>query len=540
MADLMEIVTSNPKALSTSRTQSKHSFSSSRSEPKASTAVHYLYPELARFLSTRGMVDLYDVVYPYVLKSASSSNNYLSPPALLALCETLPLPDPVKAALIAALRTHCVDEQMLVDMEERQLIPYFSPNMLPALTLLRAVVMAHAGYWHSGPISCPPGRHPMACAGFATDLTLLSEAQAQAVIAADDRAASTGEGLVYGQLLVLGYAEKHRLNHNSFDVGSANNTLALRRRAVAGYLHHTTGQDPLHDVFQIGRANANDLVLRGNLHLTTKAAGDGSSSRPSGGLCGPLSRFACRIVCDRLPPFAARCFAAGADESGELVLGGAAPKVPTSSPDWVTTCGLRLWRPDAHCWVEVSVGGLAISPRESLIQAGGPIPNPNMLFDGTAPGPDWRWNKLCNGCILDIAGTYVLYQSAAAMASTVFTKPAEVLHKLHELRPTCPVLLTGIKFSHQTAAERRVAQQRATEASGLSYVCQTGLPRIPIGAVPVFGGSAAEDHVRAMVYPACGHVHGYSTRLAETHRCPLCRQHGVLTDRRVVPLLCVH
>lgn len=511
-----------------------------RNEPKASTQVHYLYPKLAQFLSTRGMESIYDEIYPYVLNSMNSGNSYLSPPALLALCDTLPLPAPTKQALQFALRTHCVDEQLLVDLDEQQLLPYFRPDLLQALTMLRAAVLAHAGYWSANPIVCPPGTHPMAHAGLATDLTLIPEHQAHAVAAADCRAAATGEGLVYGQLMVLGYTEKHWVNRDSFDVGSANSSLLLRRRTVAGHLHHTASakHDPLRDVFQIGRADGNDLVLRGNLHFAApvSATASGGNTSASRGLCGPLSRFAARVVCDRLPPFAARVYAAGVDEQGELVLGGAAPRVPpavpasaataahqsgyphpqhftqythtqaqvpyatpTAAADWLTSCGMRLWRPDTRTWVEISVCGQAFFPRESLTRAGASMPPPAQLFDGSCPEPDWRWNKLCDGCILDLAGTYVLYQSAAAMACTVFTPPAEVLGKLHALRPSCPVLLQGVKFTHQTDAERMLAQLRAVEASGHSYVSRLRAPRIPIGAVAVGGGAQAEDAVRAMV-----------------------------------------
>jgi hypothetical protein len=55
--------------------------------------------------------------------------------------------------------------------------------------------------------------------------------------------------------------------------------------------------DPLKDVFQLGRAaySSNDFIVPGELHY-------GADSLPS----GPISRRACRIECERLPPF--RCF----------------------------------------------------------------------------------------------------------------------------------------------------------------------------------------------------------------------------------------
>lgn len=62
--------------------------------------------------------------------------------------------------------------------------------------------------------------------------------------------------------------------------------------------------DPSRDMFQIGRLDSNDFVVRGPLH------NDESAFMPT----GPVSRFACRIECERFPPF--RCFliAAGFNE----------------------------------------------------------------------------------------------------------------------------------------------------------------------------------------------------------------------------------
>lgn len=55
-------------------------------------------------------------------------------------------------------------------------------------------------------------------------------------------------------------------------------------------------------MFQVGRmlVAQNDFVVRGPLHMDSYGA-----------LCGPVSRYACRIECERLPPFRTFIYAAG-------------------------------------------------------------------------------------------------------------------------------------------------------------------------------------------------------------------------------------
>jgi hypothetical protein len=63
---------------------------------------------------------------------------------------------------------------------------------------------------------------------------------------------------------------------------------------------------PDRDVFQIGRAihSTNDWVLPGYIHL-----GD------DGFYCGPLGRWACRIECERTPPYRCFVFAGGFNDN---------------------------------------------------------------------------------------------------------------------------------------------------------------------------------------------------------------------------------
>lgn len=62
--------------------------------------------------------------------------------------------------------------------------------------------------------------------------------------------------------------------------------------------------DPTRDMFQLGRAvnGGNDFVVPGVLHVDDE-----------GCTTGPISRWACRIECERLPPFRSFVYACGFD-----------------------------------------------------------------------------------------------------------------------------------------------------------------------------------------------------------------------------------
>ncbi len=219
------------------RCQTKHNLNSKHTQPSV-----WLYPRLARFLSVRGMEFMYDSLYSFVNNDENSITSDLSLEDLLALCKTLPLEIHLVNMLINALRAHCIDGRFVIEVEEEHLAPYF-PSQLhhsKSLSVLRAAALAQMGCFSVGAVLCPIGVHPLAYAGLATDMSSLTESQVIQVISADALAASEGEGLIYGQLLVLGYSERHsmysrdRERRETMVVGGANSTLVLRRRAIAG------------------------------------------------------------------------------------------------------------------------------------------------------------------------------------------------------------------------------------------------------------------------------------------------------------------
>ena len=61
------------------------------------------------------------------------------------------------------------------------------------------------------------------------------------------------------------------------------------------------------DVYQLGRMHAgggNDFVIRGKLH--EERVSELVEVHGDAAVCGPVSRYACRIECERFPPY--KCF----------------------------------------------------------------------------------------------------------------------------------------------------------------------------------------------------------------------------------------
>ena len=193
------------------------------------------------------------------------------------------------------------------------------------------------------PIDVPKDIPAGVATGVIADLSVVSTKMARALVSANEECISTGKGLYYGQLVVLGYREYHIEGDSFLPVGQSNEKFVLRRRRIPNgltfvsgtprsstathrikyssrveketmmmateegsgvdtrsLLHHGEfcfGSDPSTDIFQVGRLVEphNDFVVKGPLHYDQ-----------GGQQCGPVSRLACRIVCSRLPPF--RCF----------------------------------------------------------------------------------------------------------------------------------------------------------------------------------------------------------------------------------------
>jgi len=137
------------------------------------------------------------------------------------------------------------------------------------------------------------------------------------------------------------------------------------------------------DQFQIGRMNneLNDLIVRGPLHKDR-----------NGLLCGPVSRYAARIECDRFAPFKSRILAGGFDKYGKIQLSSSCPQV--GEGDGCTTFGIRVFLPSINRWVEVSVLGKGLESRTRSDPPG------DIIMDSV---------ELEDGSIIDLAGIQVIF-----------------------------------------------------------------------------------------------------------------------------------
>ncbi|XP_073698640.1 E3 ubiquitin-protein ligase pellino homolog 1 [Garra rufa] len=146
---------------------------------------------------------------------------------------------------------------------------------------------------------------------------------------------------------------------------SVSYTLSRAQTVVVEYTHDSTT-----DMFQIGRSTESpiDYVV-----MDTVPGFHGKNDTLSSQ--STISRFACRIVCQRAPPYTARIYAAGFDSSKSIFLGEKAAKwwCADSQMDGLTTNGILVMRPrhgftcesKPAAWREISVCGNVFTLRET-------------------------------------------------------------------------------------------------------------------------------------------------------------------------------
>ncbi|KAF6333895.1 pellino E3 ubiquitin protein ligase family member 3 [Rhinolophus ferrumequinum] len=181
------------------------------------------------------------------------------------------------------------------------------------------------------------------------------------------------EPIKYGELIVLGYNGCLA----SGDKGRRRSRLALSRRPHANgvkpdVMHHIStplvskalsnrGQHSISytlsrshsviveythdsdtDMFQIGRSTENMI----DFVVTDTSPGGGTAEGPSAQ--STISRYACRILCDRRPPYTARIYAAGFDASSNIFLGVENESNVLQDGSLIDLCGATLlWRTPA-------------------------------------------------------------------------------------------------------------------------------------------------------------------------------------------------
>ncbi|XP_067255816.1 E3 ubiquitin-protein ligase pellino homolog 1 isoform X3 [Chanodichthys erythropterus] len=120
-------------------------------------------------------------------------------------------------------------------------------------------------------------------------------------------------------------------------------TLSRSHSVIVEYTH-----DPNTDMFQIGRSTESMIDF-----VVTDTAGSGTGGQGQGGANGEggqsaqstISRYACRIMCERSAPYTARIYAAGFDSSKNIFLGVENESNMLQDGSLIDLCGATLlWR----------------------------------------------------------------------------------------------------------------------------------------------------------------------------------------------------
>nr|XP_023018943.1 protein pellino isoform X1 [Leptinotarsa decemlineata] len=177
-------------------------------------------------------------------------------------------------------------------------------------------------------------------------------------------------------------------------------------RNQAVIVEYTNDEDT--DMFQIGRSSESPIDFVVMDTIPGDKMGETKVNQST------ISRFACRILCDRVNTKIARIYAAGFDTSRNIFLGEKSLKWQENGReiDGCTTNGVLIMHPrgsfcggEAKCgyWLETSVGGGIFSLRESRSaqQRGQVIEEvTNVLQDGT---------------LIDLCGATLLWRSAEGL-----------------------------------------------------------------------------------------------------------------------------
>ncbi|KAI9533507.1 E3 ubiquitin-protein ligase pellino 1 [Dissostichus eleginoides] len=269
------------------------------------------------------------------------------------------------------------------------------------------------------------------------------------------------------------------------DQHSISYTLSRVQTVVVEYTH-----DSNTDMYQIGRSTESPIDF-----VVTDTVAGSQSNADTQSVQSTISRFACRIMCQRTPPYTARIYAAGFDSSKNIFLGEKAAKwkTPDAQMDGLTTNGVLVMHPrngftqdsKPGVWREISVCGNVFTLREtrSAQQRGKMV--------------ETEGQELVDGSLIDLCGATLLWRTAEGLARTPTLKHLEALRQeINAARPQCPVGFNTLAF-------------------------------------PSMRRKDTPDEKQPWVYLHCGHVHGFHNwgnhreeREGRQRECPMCRAKG--------------
>lgn len=366
-------------------------------------------------------------------------------------------------------------------------------------------------------------------------------------------------------------------NSNQYSVAY---TLSRNQTVVVQY-----EGDEKTDMFQIGRSSdhAIDFIVLDTVVSPVKPSTSPATSMPSttsashgssqnsnesnnsgggGSQQSTISRYSCRIVVDREPPYTARIYAAGFDTSKRIFLGEKATKWKNKKGqlDGVTTNGVLIMHPTtgftgadskSNEWMEVSVCGAVfglnetrqttsvIAPREASSNVGGN--NIRETTDGNNLLSNLqKSNVLLDGTLIDLCGATLLWRSAESLQRTPTKHYLDMnLEHLNRLKPQCPVGLKTLVFPSSASP---IAQQLRT---AIIQHQQNGVSLGHLRLDAMLNGNYSKEFKKhlnlassyyqqlgdriPMVYLKCGHVHGqhdWGVKKDNERECPLCRKVG--------------
>ncbi|XP_054845835.1 E3 ubiquitin-protein ligase pellino homolog 3 isoform X2 [Eublepharis macularius] len=291
----------------------------------------------------------------------------------------------------------------------------------------------------------------------------------------------TKEPVKYGELISTPLVSKALSNKGQHSISY---TLSRSHSVIVEYTH-----DSETDMFQIGRSTESmiDFVVTDTTPGTNSAV-DGQSAQST------ISRFACRVICERNPPYTARIYAAGFDASRNIFLGERAAKwrTPDGLMDGLTTNGVLVMHPNGGfsedstpgVWREISVCGNVYALRDSRsAQQWG------KLVESES-------NVLQDGSLIDLCGATLLWRTSEGLLRTLTLQQLEALRQeINAARPQCPVGFSTLAFP--SLAQRGVVEKK-----------------------------------QPWVYVNCGHVHGFHNwgfrkeKGGLERECPMCRRSG--------------
>uniref|UniRef100_A0A8K9UIW8 Pellino E3 ubiquitin protein ligase 1 n=1 Tax=Oncorhynchus mykiss TaxID=8022 RepID=A0A8K9UIW8_ONCMY len=271
------------------------------------------------------------------------------------------------------------------------------------------------------------------------------------------------------------------------DQHSISYTLSRGQTVVVEYTH-----DNNTDMFQIGRSTESPI----DFVVTDTVAGSQSNSDTQS-VQSTISRFACRVMCQRTPPYTARIYAAGFDSSKNIFLGEKAAKWKTcdGQMDGLTTNGVLVMHPrhgftedsKPGVWREISVCGNVFTLREtrSAQQRGKMV--------------EAESQELVDGSLIDLCGATLLWRTAEGLSRTPTIKHLEALRQeINAARPQCPVGFNTLAFP---SMRHRLDRDRDRECP----MCRATGPYVPLWLgceASFYLDTAPPTHA----FSPCGHV----------------------------------